>query len=49
MLRIEIAVPGFFSIKPKLLDVEEIPNTDRTYFIHEGRIVAVAKQGRRER
>jgi hypothetical protein len=41
-VRIEIAVPEFFSSDPKRLTVEENPIIGRTYFLKRGRIVAVA-------
>lgn len=41
-LKIEAAVPEFFSIPMKKVEIETVPATGRTYFIHQGRIVAVA-------
>lgn len=46
-LKIEAAVPNFFSIPLKKVEIESIPATGRTYFIHQGRIVAVATRGER--
>lgn len=43
-LRIEFAVPGFFAIKLKHVEIEADPFTGRTYFIHQGAIVAVARR-----
>lgn len=42
-VRIEIQTPDFFRLPPKKVEVEEVPETGRTYFIHSGRIVAVGK------
>ena len=41
-LRIEFAVPGFFSIPLRKVEIETVPATGRTYFVHRGAIVAVA-------
>lgn len=42
-LRIEIQTKDFFRLPPKKIEVEDTPETGRTYFIHAGRIVAVAR------
>lgn len=42
-LRIEFTAPDFFAIQPKKLQTETPDGAGRTYFIHAGRIVAVAK------
>lgn len=44
-LKIEAAAENFFSIPMKQVEIETVPATGRTYFIHKGRIVAVAKRG----
>lgn len=44
-LRILFACEGFFSIPLKKVEIESDPVTDRTYFVHKGRIVAVATRG----
>lgn len=41
-LKIEFATPGFFAIPLKQVTVEDMPGAGRTYFVHRGRIVAVA-------
>lgn len=43
-LKIEMAVPNFFSIPLKKVEIEAVPETGRTYFIFQGRIVAVGKR-----
>lgn len=43
-LRIEFAVPDFFAIPLKRVEIESVPETGRTYFIHRGAIVAVARR-----
>lgn len=43
-LRFELQVPNFFSIPLKDVATEETPATGRVYFIHNGRIVAVARR-----
>ncbi len=40
-LRIELAVPGFFAIPLKKVEIETVPATGRTYFLVRGNIVAV--------
>jgi len=42
-LRIEVAVPNFFSIPTKQMEIDARPELGRTYFIHRGAIVAVAR------
>jgi hypothetical protein len=44
-LKMEIAAPDFFSIPLKRVEIETVRETGRTYFIHRGAIVAVAKRG----
>lgn len=44
-LRIVVAVPNFFSMPLKRMAVESRPETGRTYFLLDGRIVAVARRG----
>jgi len=44
-LKIECAASNFFFLKTAQMAIESDPNVGRTYFIHQGRIVAVAKQG----
>lgn len=44
-LKIEAAVPNFFAIPMKKVEIETVPETGRTYFIFGGKIVAVAKRG----
>ena len=44
-LKIERAVNNFFSIPTREIEIEAVPATGRTYFIHKGKIVAVAKRG----
>lgn len=41
-LKIELAVANFFAIPLKKVEVETVPETGRVYFVHDGRIVAVA-------
>lgn len=41
-LKIELAVPNFFAIPLKRVEVETVPETGRVYFIFHGKIVAVA-------
>jgi len=41
-LKIEVAVPNFFAIPLKKVEIESSPATGRTYFIYQGCIVAVA-------
>jgi hypothetical protein len=43
-LRIEFAVPNFFAIPLKRVEIEAVQYTGRTYFIHRGAIVAVASR-----
>jgi hypothetical protein len=43
-LKIELSVPNFFAIPLKKVDIETVPETGRTYFIFQGRIVAVARR-----
>lgn len=42
-LRMELLVRDFFRIPNKQIHAETPEGAGRTYFIHEGRIVAVAK------
>lgn len=42
-LRMELLLREFFAIPPKQIKTESVPETGRTYFIHQDRIVAVAK------
>ncbi len=41
-LKIEISSPDFFAIPLKKVEIEAAPETGRTYFIFQDRIVAVA-------
>lgn len=43
-LKIELAVPNFFAIPLKKIEIEAVPETGRTYFIFQDRIVAVASR-----
>jgi hypothetical protein len=43
-LKIEFSDPQFFSIPLKKVEIETVPATGRTYFIHQGKIVAVARR-----
>lgn len=43
-LKIELSVPEFFSIPMKQVEIDDAPGTGRTYFVHKGRIVAVARR-----
>lgn len=43
-LRIEVATADFFRLPPKKVEIEETPETGRTYFIFRGIIVAVARR-----
>jgi hypothetical protein len=43
-LKMEIAVPKFFALPMKKVEVESAPFTGRTYFILDGRIVGVARR-----
>jgi hypothetical protein len=47
-LKIEVAAPNFFSIPLKRVEIETVRETGRTYFIHNGRIVAVARRAQSE-
>ena len=40
-LKIEFAVPNFFAIPMKQVEIETPAQADRTYFIFRGKIVAV--------
>lgn len=42
-LKIEVQTKDFFRLPPKRVEIEEVPETGRIYFIHAGRIVAVGK------
>lgn len=42
-LRMELLLREFFAIPPKQIKTESVPETGRVYFIHQDRIVAVAK------
>lgn len=42
-LRMEVLMRDFFSIPPKQIKTESVPETGRVYFLHNDRIVAVAK------
>lgn len=46
-LRIEFAAPDFFAIPMKKVEVvsDRESGTGRTYFVHKGAIVAVARRG----
>lgn len=48
-LKIEIAVPNFFAIPTKKMEIESAPGTGRTYFIYQNEIVAVARPIETER
>lgn len=41
-MKILVTVPEFFRIPLKKVEIEARPWTGRTYFIHQGKIVAVA-------
>jgi hypothetical protein len=43
-LKIEIAVPNFFAIPTKKMEIESVPGTGRTYFLYRDEIVAVARR-----
>lgn len=43
-LKIELSVPNFFAIPLKKVNIETVPETGRTYFIFQDRIVAVARR-----
>jgi hypothetical protein len=45
-LKIEIATPAFFSIPLRRVAIETVAETGRTYFILDGKIIAVAKRVR---
>lgn len=47
-LKIELSVPRFFAIPMKQVEIEAEPGTGRTYFIHRGEIVAVARPSTRD-
>lgn len=44
-LKIEVAVPNFFALPMKRVATEEPQWTGRTYFLLDGKIVAVARRG----
>jgi hypothetical protein len=43
-LKIELAVPNFFALPMKKVEIENLPGTGRTYFVYDGKIVAVARR-----
>ena len=43
-IKIELSVPNFFFLPMKRVELEAKPETGRTYFIFENRIVAVGKR-----
>jgi hypothetical protein len=43
-LKIEIAAPNFFALPMKRVEIEAKPETGRTYFIFDGKIVAVGRR-----
>lgn len=43
-LKIEAAIEGFFAVKMKRVQIEHVPETGRTYFLLDGKIIAVAKR-----
>ena len=43
-LKIEFAADNFFFIPMKKVEIETVPATGRTYFLHRGEIVAVARR-----
>ncbi len=45
-LKMELLLREFFSIPPRQIKTEEVPETGRTYFVHKDRIVAVARSQR---
>lgn len=42
-LRLEVTSPGFFAIPLKKVQLEDVPETGRVYFLHKGQIIAVAR------
>jgi hypothetical protein len=44
-LKIEIAVPNFFFLPMRRMEIESRPETGRTYFVFGGKIVAVGNRG----
>lgn len=44
MLRIECATADFFRLPPKQLELVELPNAGRCWFVYRGAIVAVARR-----
>jgi hypothetical protein len=43
-LKIELAADNFFSIPLRKVQIETVVGTGRTYFVLDGKIVAVAKR-----
>lgn len=43
-LKIEVAAPNFFASPMKRVVTEHVPETGRTYFLLDGKIIAVAKR-----
>jgi hypothetical protein len=43
-LKMEVATPGFFSVPLRKVQIETVAETGRTYFILDGKIIAVAKR-----
>lgn len=43
-LKIEVSVPNFFFLPTKKMEVESRPETGRTYFILDNKIVAVGRR-----
>ncbi len=44
MIRIECATPDFFKLPPNRLELVEVENSGRVWFIYRGEIVAVARR-----
>ena len=42
--RFEIVAPNFFFLPLRKLEVESNPITNRTYFLKDGKVVAVARR-----
>lgn len=42
-LKMEVTAPNFFSVPLRKVQIETVPETGRTYFILDGKIIAVAK------
>ena len=47
-LKIEVKAANFFALPLKRVEIESVPETGRTYFVFEGRIVAALTMGQED-